>query len=81
MDSPDRRFRKFNCNLESVDLEPVTGKDEAALIELIEQHSAFTGSLLAQQILAQWKTLQNRFVKVMPTEYRKALARMEAQEG
>ena len=81
MDSPDRRFSKFSCNLESVDLEPVTGKDEAALIGLMEQHLAFTGSHLARQILAQWKTLQDRFVKVMPTEYRKALARMEAQEG
>jgi glutamate synthase domain-containing protein 3 len=41
---------------------------------LIERHLSYTGSTLAKRILSQWAEYVKRFVKVMPTEYRKVLA-------
>ena len=54
--------------------------DEAILKGLIEKHAQFTGSKRAQNILENWSTYRARFVKVMPHEYRRALAEMAAQK-
>jgi hypothetical protein len=45
-DDAERGFRRWHCNREAVDLDPLTGEDEALLVGLIEQHVAHTGSRL-----------------------------------
>ncbi len=50
--------------------------DEVLLLELIEHHARFTGSARAQQILADWAVERQRFVKVFPKEYRRALGEL-----
>jgi len=47
------------------------------LRRLITRHAALTGSPRARLILAEWDAYRPRFVKVMPIEYRRALAEME----
>ena len=47
--------------------------DEAILRELIEAHFKYTGSDVAREILDNWDTVLNKFVKVMPIDYRKVL--------
>ena len=47
--------------------------DEAILRELIEAHFKYTGSEVARDILDNWDTVLNKFVKVMPIDYRKVL--------
>jgi glutamate synthase domain-containing protein 3 len=70
----DRRF-EGRCNLELVDLEELAPEDDAVLRELISEHAARTGSLVARNILASWdRGARERFVKVMPRDYRRALA-------
>jgi len=66
------------CNLASVALEPV--EDAEGLRALIERHRALTGSERAASILADWPAALARFVQVMPTDYRRALATLEAAE-
>ena len=76
------------CNMAMVDLEPVTGDAEAALDSLkgdmrkddaarlkrlLENHARYTNSKRAQDILADWDTYLPKFLKVMPTEFRRAL--------
>ncbi len=39
------------------------------------KHVAATGSAYAERLLADWASLQRRLVKVMPREYKRALAR------
>ncbi|MGH2862170.1 MAG: glutamate synthase-related protein, partial [Solirubrobacteraceae bacterium] len=73
----DHRFAG-RCNTELVDLDPVTDADEEELRALISEHAQRTGSLVARNILAQWKGARERFVKVMPRDYKRALAEMEA---
>ena len=47
--------------------------DEARLKQLIVNHYEYTGSKLAEEILADWETYLTKFVKVTPTDYRHAL--------
>lgn len=50
--------------------------DEALLRKLISNHFTHTGSARARAILDNWAQYLPKFVKVMPTEYRRALAEM-----
>jgi glutamate synthase domain-containing protein 2/glutamate synthase domain-containing protein 1/glutamate synthase domain-containing protein 3 len=68
----DHRFTG-RCNTELVDLDPVGDGDEEELRALIAEHAQRTGSLVARNILAQWERARERFVKVMPRDYKRAL--------
>ena len=46
------------------------------LFELIQNHYHATESNKALMILEQWDQQLNHFIKVIPTDYKKALARM-----
>ena len=50
--------------------------DEAILKRLIERHFKFTGSTRARNILDDWNGERPRFVKVFPTEYKRALGEL-----
>jgi glutamate synthase (NADPH/NADH) large chain len=47
--------------------------DEVILRRLIERHFKHTGSTRARNLLDDWATSRARFVKVFPTEYKRAL--------
>jgi len=67
-------FKKFRCNHEMVELEEVvTDRDILELKGMIENHLEYTGSSVAEKILADWPASQKQFVKVMPTDYKRAL--------
>ncbi len=53
--------------------------DQRILRTLIARHARFTGSTVAQRILDDWAAYLPKFVKVMPLEYRRALAELEAE--
>ncbi|AZY54009.1 glutamate synthase-related protein [Bordetella avium] len=50
--------------------------DESILRRLVEEHFRYTGSYRAREILGDWEAARGKFVKVMPTEYRRALGEM-----
>jgi glutamate synthase (NADPH/NADH) large chain len=54
--------------------------DEAALRGKIEKHLRHTGSPRAKHILDHWAKYLPKFIKVMPTEYRRALLEIAAQQ-
>ena len=58
-------------------LEDMTRYDAERLHLLITRHARLTGSARAAEILAGWKKYCPMFRKVMPLEYRRALAEME----
>ena len=67
----------MNCNTEMVDLEPLENSaDIAELKYLVENHRRYTGSTVAEAILADWGMCLKHFVKVMPTDYKRALREM-----
>ena len=82
------------CNRSMVELEPLnrdepdanvdimhdmTRFDNSRLRQMITRHRDYTGSEKAAWILDNWESARGRFVKVMPTEYRKALEAMIGQ--
>ncbi len=73
----DGDFGRDRCNLEMVELEPVDdAADIAELRGLIENHRDATGSAPARRILDNWDASLKRFSKVMPTDYKRALAQL-----
>ncbi|MES2127765.1 MAG: glutamate synthase-related protein [Pseudomonadota bacterium] len=50
--------------------------DEAILRRLIERHFKHTGSTRARNLLDDWSVGRGKFVKVFPTEYKRALEEM-----
>jgi glutamate synthase domain-containing protein 3 len=77
----DRRFRS-RCNPELVDLEGLNpDEDDDEVRALISEHAQRTGSLPARNILASWAQRRERFVKVMPRDYRRVLAERAAQQS
>ena len=62
-----------------VQIDHVAGNDDAMLKALIQSHLLYTGSERARRVLENWGAYLPKFVKVMPLEYRRALAEM-AQE-
>ena len=61
------------CNLELVELEPLSIDDGEELASLLRRHAAATGSAVAARLLADWPAATASFVKVMPADYKRAL--------
>ena len=53
--------------------------DEAQLKAMIAKHAEMSGSEKARLILDQWEQYRDKFVKVFPHEYRRALTEMAAK--
>jgi glutamate synthase (NADPH/NADH) large chain len=65
------------CNTETFELESLeAAADIKELQTLIENHRNYTGSSVAAHILDNWKSELARFVKVMPTDYKRVLEEM-----
>lgn len=62
-----------------VKINHIEARDEYLLRMLIEKHVRHTGSTRGQFLLDNWASARTRFVKVMPLEYRRALAEMATQ--
>jgi len=70
-------FARYGCNTEMVDLEKVDSSDDRAELQaMIADHHRCTGSELAAHILDNWQEMLDKFVKVMPVEYKKALQQL-----
>jgi glutamate synthase (NADPH) large chain len=54
--------------------------DEIILKSLIERHFKFTGSEKARMMLDNWDAARQKFVKVFPSEYKRALGEMHAKK-
>jgi glutamate synthase (NADPH/NADH) large chain len=84
------------CNMSMVELEEITGEvgselsylgadmanhDAERLYRLIENHARYTNSSIAKEILDNFETYRSKFVKVMPTEYRRALRELDERNA
>ncbi|TCD47670.1 glutamate synthase large subunit [Chlorobium sp. N1] len=70
-----------NCNLDMVGLTPVDDPMERATLQsMIEKHVEYTSSVKGRGILDRFAEEAERFVKVMPNDYRRALEAMREVE-
>jgi glutamate synthase domain-containing protein 3 len=58
-----------------VELEKLEEPEDLDLVRgLIERHFEYTASDVAKRMLAEWPDVASKFVKVMPTDYKRAIA-------
>jgi glutamate synthase (NADPH/NADH) large chain len=62
------------CNRSGLDLEELADGDVWVVKTLLTHHVRHTKSPLGQRVLTHWARYADKFVKVMPVEYRRALA-------
>jgi len=67
---------KPKVNKEMVEFEELDQSDLDYVKGRIEKHVAHTDSARGKAILASWPAEQKRFVKIMPTDYKRALAEL-----
>ncbi len=61
-------------NKEMVAIETLTDEDKQILRSFVEKHFQYTTSGVALMLMEQWNTYIDQFVKVMPQDFKKALA-------
>jgi len=61
------------CNMEMVVLEDLDDKDAELVRDLLGRHRKHTGSPVADRLLDDWAGARRQFIKVIPSEYKKAL--------
>ena len=54
--------------------------DEHLLRKLLEEHNRWTGSRRARDLLDDWQNARQKFVKIFPNEYKRALIEMYERE-
>ncbi|MBP9148208.1 MAG: glutamate synthase subunit alpha [Rhodoferax sp.] len=55
--------------------------DELQLKKLLEEHNRWTGSKRARELLDNWDISRQKFVKVFPNEYKRALGEIHAKKS
>ncbi|RKQ17239.1 glutamate synthase large subunit [Ureibacillus endophyticus] len=74
----DENEFKENCNTEMVEFEQLSDKSEIeAVRSMIIKHLEHTESSLALDILAKWDSFVPKFIKVVPTDYKVMLEKIE----
>ena len=72
----DGTFDERNFNMEMIGLENPSTEDLNQIEELLNNHIKYTASSKARAIIDHWEKEQKNFIKVMPTDYKKALERL-----
>jgi glutamate synthase domain-containing protein 3 len=67
------------CNPEMVQLEAMDDDDTQFVHTMLSEHIERTGSAKAKRIVDDWSNAVQRFIKVVPIEYRRVLESMRAQ--
>ncbi|HYC29041.1 MAG TPA: glutamate synthase-related protein, partial [Chitinophagaceae bacterium] len=62
-----------NCNQDMVDLDPLTAADAVELHDMIGQHYAYTGSMVAKFVLDDFENQARQFIKVYPRDYKRVM--------
>ena len=63
-----------------VELESLDNVDQKDLQGLIENHFKYTESSKAKELLDNWEVNVKHFIKVIPTDYKKALERLALEQ-
>jgi glutamate synthase (NADPH/NADH) large chain len=69
------------CNKEGIDFERLTDTEETESVkQMIINHYAYTQSEKSADILKNWKTAHFHFIKVIPSDYKEMIQRIEDEK-
>ena len=71
---------EIRCNKEMVDIDKLTSEDMDQVKNMIGKHVNYTGSELGKEILNRWSSCSDKFVKVMPKDYKRMLSAIKSVE-
>ncbi|MCC7087035.1 MAG: glutamate synthase large subunit [Pirellulales bacterium] len=63
-------------NMDMVELDELDDHDRKYIHRMVARHVQYTGSAPGQRVLSNWTTLLSYFVKVMPVDYKRAMAEL-----
>jgi glutamate synthase domain-containing protein 3 len=66
-------------NMEMVEIDALNDEDLEYIQMMVAKHTDFTGSTVGKRVLDRWDELAQKFVKIMPTDYKRALAELKRQ--
>ena len=73
-------FRRL-VNKEMVEFEDMSDpEDQHRLLELVRKHVHYTDSARARHVLDNWDQVLSKFVKIMPIDYKRAMAELKARK-
>jgi glutamate synthase (NADPH) large chain len=75
---PEGRF-PARCNMELVEFDTIDEREAQDLRRLISEHAARTGSPVAERVVRDWEDTLPSIVKVMPRDYKRAMAELAAE--
>lgn len=67
------------CNREMVDFDLIESEDISILRRMIENHFNYTRSAVAEKMLNDWDNTLQKFVKVMPRDYKAVLLKRKVE--
>ncbi|MCK5710481.1 MAG: glutamate synthase subunit alpha, partial [Deltaproteobacteria bacterium] len=63
----------IRCNQDMVDLESLNAEDSEEVKKMIQRHVEYTGSDKGKKVLANWSSNVDKFVRVMPKDFKRML--------
>lgn len=68
-------------NQEMVDLDPLNEDDFVTIKEQLKEHFGYTNSQLAAEYLENWDSYKERFIKVIPRDYKEVLRKRALEQS
>jgi glutamate synthase (NADPH) large chain len=68
-------------NPEMVDLDPLNEDDFVVAKQMLKQHESLTNSTLASIFLENWDTYREKFIKVIPRDYKEVLRKKALEKS
>ena len=65
--------------MEMVEFDAIDEEDKEMLNYLVSRHKEYTSSDIAEEILADFNNALDKFVKVMPTDYKRVILERKAE--
>jgi glutamate synthase (ferredoxin) len=73
-------FSEKNFNMEMINFEEIDSQDIDIIYSLLKNHYSNTASKLAEEMLSNWSSKKDSFIKIMPIEYKAALEKLKEEK-
>lgn len=72
---------KALCNTEMIDFEALKDEQDIGRVwEMVLNHFIFTGSVKAGYVIENWEQIQEKFIKVIPKDYKRMMDKINEQK-